>query len=272
MNPKKDTLIIMPAYNEESSIGPFLDQLLSASCMEYADILVINDSSSDQTETILETKQIPHLSHPYNLGYGTALQSGYKYAIKKNYSYVIQLDSDGQHDIANIDLIHNCLLGKDTGKLPDLVIGSRFLAGSQSFPISKVKMLAIHFFRAVIHQECGQRITDPTSGLQGLSHPVFEYYSHYGHFDNNYPDSNMIIQMALLDFQIREIPAIMHARTAGKSMHFGIIKPMIYMMVMFFSTLNIYFRYKKKLLPLPKEHGRDNGIISSRNQRQNGTK
>lgn len=242
----------MPAYNEEASIHTFLDKLLETEAMDYADILVINDSSSDNTEQIIKEKQISHLSHPFNLGYGTALQSGYKYAVKKGYTYVIQIDSDGQHDVANVDLIHQCLThGIDGKKAPDLVIGSRFLDGSVSFPVSKIKKLAIHFFRAVIHRECGQKITDPTSGLQGLSYPVFEYYSHFGNFDNNYPDSNMIIQMALLGFEIQEIPAIMHKRTAGKSMHFGIIKPVIYMMVMFLSTVNIYFRYKHKILPEP---------------------
>lgn len=252
MEKKKDTLIIMPAYNEEESIEIFLDKLLSSDAMDYSDILVINDSSSDHTKEILEKKKIPHLSHPFNLGYGTALQSGYKYAVKKGYSYVIQIDSDGQHDVKNIALIHNCLLNTIVDEdPPDLVIGSRFLHGSISFKIPWPKKAAIRFFRSVIRRECGQNITDPTSGLQGLSYPVFYYYSHYGNFDNNYPDSNMIIQMALLGFHIREIPAIMHKRKAGQSMHFGIIKPMIYMLVMVFSTINIYLRYKYHLLPLP---------------------
>lgn len=255
---KKDTLIIMPAYNEEASIGTFLDQLLSSDVIKYSDILVINDFSSDHTTQILEEKGVSYLSHPFNLGYGTALQSGYKYAIKKNYSFIIQIDSDGQHDAANIDIIHDCLLHGIAGEAPpDLVIGSRFLNGSVSFKISWMKKLAIRLFRTVIRRECKQNITDPTSGLQGLSYPVFEYYSHYGNFDNNYPDSNMIIQMALLGFRIREIPAIMHERKAGKSMHFGIIKPIIYMLVMLFSTTNVYLRYKYHLLPLPDTRNTD---------------
>lgn len=249
---RKDTLIIMPAFNEESVIGAFIDKLLASDAMHYADILVINDSSSDHTAKILEQKHIPFLSHPFNLGYGTALQSGYKYAVKKGYSYVIQIDSDGQHDIKNIETIHHCLLHGIAGEdAPDLVIGSRFLNGSVSFKISWAKKLAIRFFRFIIRKECRQEITDPTSGLQGLSYPVFEYYSHYGNFDTIYPDSNMIIQMALLGFRIQEIPAIMHERTAGQSMHFGILRPIIYMLVMFFSTTNVYLRYKYHLLPLP---------------------
>ena len=253
-DPRKEALIIMPAYNEEASIGHFLDELLSSDAMTFADVLVINDASSDRTEQIIKHKQISYLSHPFNLGYGTALQSGYKYARKMNYKYIIQIDSDGQHDVCNIDLLYQCLKhGKDGNNPPDMVIGSRFLDGSISFPISKVKKLAILLFRKVIWIEGRQKITDPTSGLQGLSYPVFEYYSHFGNFDNNYPDSNMIIQMALLGFQIQEIPAIMHKREAGKSMHFGILKPMLYMFVMLFSTFNVYIRHKKNLLPHPKK-------------------
>ena len=252
MKKKKDTLIILPAYNEEYVIGSFLDKLLASDAMNYSDVLVINDFSSDSTAKILEEKKIPFLSHPFNLGYGTALQSGYKYAVKKGYSYVIQLDSDGQHDVENIKMLHHRLLHGIAGEdAPDMVIGSRFLNGSVSFKISWAKKIAIRFFRFIIRKECNQEITDPTSGLQGLSYPVFEYYSHYGNFDTIYPDSNMIIQMALLGFRIEEIPAIMHERISGKSMHFGILKPIIYMFVMFFSTTNVYLRYKYNLLPKP---------------------
>ena len=174
---KKKLLIIIPAYNEEGSIGKFLSQLISS---DELPILVI--------------------SHPYNLGYGTALQTGYKYGVYNDYQYLIQMDSDGQHDICNIPNIYACL---KSHKAPDLVIGSRFLKESQSFPISLKKRLAIHFFRKAVKLASKQEISDPTSGLQGLTRSVFEYYAQVGNFDNNYPDANMLVQMALLECKIR---------------------------------------------------------------------
>lgn len=249
---QKELLLLIPAYNEEESIGLFLKKLLNANVSDYADILVIDDASQDATFQIVSEMGIRIIHHPYNLGYGMALQTGYKYGVKQGYSYIIQIDSDGQHDVCNIPIIYDCLKNTDTDTpKPDLVIGSRFLEGSRSFPLSFPKKAAIAFFSKVIQLTARQTITDPTSGLQGLSYPVFEYYSHFGNFDSNYPDANMIVQMTLLGYRIREIPAVMHERCAGQSMHFGIIKPLLYMFVMIFSTTNVYLRNKWKLLPQP---------------------
>lgn len=245
---KHELLIIIPAYNEEESIKGFLSSLTESDVPDFADILVINDASVDATADIVKSFQIPVISHPYNLGYGTALQTGYKYAVAKDYRYVIQIDADGQHDICNISKIYDCLRSKEN---PDMVIGSRFLKESQSFAIPITKKLAILFFRKAVYAASRQKITDPTSGLQGLNRSVFAYYAQFGNFDNNYPDANMIIQMALLGYHIQEIPAVMHMRHAGKSMHFGILEPLFYMCVMIFSTCNVLIRSKRKLLAKP---------------------
>ena len=89
----------------------------------------------------------------------------------------------------------------------------------------------------------GRHICDPTTGLQGLSRKAFLYYSKYKHFDDKYPDANMIIQMLLLGFKVEEIPAVMHNRQTGVSMHSG-LKPVIYMFRMVFSIIGVVFRVK----------------------------
>jgi len=241
---KKDLLIILPAYNEEANIGTFLQKLKDSSILELADIVVINDASSDATPSIVKDLEIPMINHPYNLGYGAALQTGYKYAVAENYKYLIQIDSDGQHDVCNIPRIYEKLTKKED--TPDLVIGTRFHRDSRSFSISWAKKIAIRFFRRFIKITSRMTVTDPTSGLQGMNRKVFRYYSHYDNFDTNYPDANMIVQMSLLGFNIQEIPAVMHAREGGKSMHFGIIEPILYMFIMVFSTMNVYIRNRKQ--------------------------
>lgn len=249
---QKEVLIIIPAYNEIDAIQELINALQTPEISEIADILVINDASSDNTNLAVKQSGIPTVTHPYNLGYGSALQTGYKYAVRNHYQYVIQIDSDGQHDPSNIPRIYQMLKEKDKdGNLPDIVIGSRFVEGSKSFPISLSKRIAISFFRKFIYLTTGQNIMDPTSGLQGLNRKTFLYYSSYNHFDNNYPDANVLVQMLLLGFQIREIPAVMHERKTGTSMHSGIIKPMIYMCIMILSTIIVWIRHKKSLTPLP---------------------
>ena len=109
------------------------------------------------------------------------------------------------------------------------------MEGSSDFPVSVTKKLAYALFRQMIKMTTGRHICDPTTGLQGLSRKAFLYYSKYKHFDDKYPDANMIIQMLLLGFKVEEIPAVMHNRQTGVSMHSG-LKPVIYMFRMVFST------------------------------------
>ena len=241
---KKQLLVIIPAYNEEKNIGELLDRLKEPDIASIADVLVMDDASKDKTRQIVLDKQLQVVSHVFNLGYGSGLQVGYKYAISNDYEYVIQMDADGQHDISNVLTIYNKLVTPDeNGKCPDIVLGSRFLEGSVTFPISKIKKVAINLFRFLIKLGTGQKIMDPTTGLQGLSKRAIAFYGGYNHFDDKYPDANMIMQMILLGYRVVEIPAVMHARTEGVSMHSG-LKPILYMLRMMFSIIAVWVRIK----------------------------
>ena len=240
----KELLIIMPAYNEEKNIGKVLEQLERAGVCEYADVLVMNDASSDATNWLVKARGYTLVTHVFNLGYGSALQLGYKYAIRRKYHYVIQMDADGQHDVCNIPVLYKKLKKQDAdGRCPDIVLGSRFLKESEAYPTSHKKKIAYRLFRWMIRVIAGKKISDPTTGLQGLNRKAVLYYSKYKHFDDKYPDANMIIQMLLLGFKVEEIPAVMHNRQTGVSMHSG-LKPVIYMFRMVFSILAVTFRIK----------------------------
>lgn len=241
---KKELLVIIPAYNEENNIRRVLEQLEQFDIPSIADILVIDDASVDYTGRIVRENQYELITHVYNLGYGSALQSGYKYAVRRDYEYVIQMDADGQHDVCNIPVIYKVLKGKETdAERPDIVLGARFMKGSLDFPVSWIKKAAYDMFRFLIRQATGRRIADPTTGLQGLGRRAFVYYSEYNHFDDKYPDANMLMQMLLLGYCVKEVPAVMHARESGASMHSG-LKPAWYMLRMLFSMLTVVFRTK----------------------------
>jgi len=241
---KKKLLIMIPAYNEEKNIGELLEQLKRPEIATVADVLVMDDASKDNTRHIVLNKQLEVVTHVFNLGYGSGLQVGYKYAVRNDYDYVIQMDADGQHDVSNVMRIYEKLLSADeNGKCPDIVIGSRFMEGSETFPISNVKKLAIRMFRFLIKLGTGKKVLDPTSGLQGLSRRAFDFYAGYNHFDDKYPDANMIMQMLMLGYRVEEIPAVMHARTEGVSMHSG-LKPILYMFRMMFSIIAVWIRIK----------------------------
>src|SRR4030042_1174449 len=89
-------LVIIPAYNEEARITDVLQGIYQH--LPSADILVVDDASTDRTREVLLKAGVKVTSHPFNLGYGAALQTGYRYALNRTYQMLIQMDGDGQHD------------------------------------------------------------------------------------------------------------------------------------------------------------------------------
>lgn len=241
---RKELLIIIPAYNEEMNIGAFLDSLQEKGVAEFADILVVDDGSTDRTAQVLRGHRAHVVSHDFTLGYGSSLQTGYKYAVNNGYTYLVQMDADGQHDACNVERLYAGLREADEkGELPDLVLGSRFVEGAESYKISGVRKMAQNMFKRAIRMATGQEILDSTTGLQGLSRRAFSFYSRFHCFDDMYPDANMILQMLLLGFRVKEVPAVMHERKKGVSMHSG-IKPFFYMFRMLFSILAVWVRIR----------------------------
>lgn len=241
---RKELLVIIPAYNEELNIGTFLDSLRENDILSIADVLVIDDGSTDRTLQVVREKGVHAVSHDFTLGYGSSLQTGYKYAVNNGYTYLIQMDADGQHDACNVQRIYDCLKEADEqGEYPDLVLGSRFVDGAESYRISGIKKLAQNMFKRTIRLATGQVVMDSTTGLQGLSRRAFGFYSRFHCFDDMYPDANMILQMLMLGFRVKEVPAVMHERTNGVSMHSG-IKPFFYMFRMLFSIAAVWIRIR----------------------------
>lgn len=232
-------LILIPAYNEEKNIGRVMREIRGARILE--DILVINDGSADKTASIVEEAGERVVSLPYNLGYGGALQTGFKYAAGKGYKYVIQFDADGQHDPKDLEVILELL---ETGK-PDIVIGSRFM-GRSSFYTGILKKLAIGVFRFLIKFSTGVRITDPTSGLQGLSQRAYRHYAVLGNYPEDFPDADTLIYMILSGYRVEEFPANIRERHSGKSMHSG-FRILYYFIKMLVSIFVVLLRKKTRV-------------------------
>lgn len=238
---RKELLVILPAYNEENNLPGFLQELEEAGVGDIADLLVLDDGSTDGTCKVVREMGY-HCVDCLHLGYVRTLQTGYMYAFRAGYRFVIQVDADGQHDTCNIQVLYRALREPgESGRLPDIVLGSRFLPGGKSFHMPITKVLAIQLFRWVLWLATGRQISDPTTGLQGLTAQTVAYYAGEGNFDGQYPDANMILQMLLRGCEIKEVPAIMHERKTGQGMHSG-LKPLVYMFRMAFSIPAVYIR------------------------------
>ena len=244
MAKKKELLVIIPAYNEEENLGNVIKDIQGSSVSEFADILVLNDASTDHTAEIAKSLGAECISHIFNLGYGCGLQIGYKYALIHGYEYVIQMDADGQHDVSNVERIYAALKDGSNGIYPDIVLGSRFMEGSGEYRMDFLRRFAFGWFGFLIWLMTGIKVHDPTTGLQGLSRRTFTFYASYRHFDSHYPDANMLVQMMLLGFNIKQIPATMHQRLTGTSMHSGLFRQGLYMMLMTLDLMAVWLRIK----------------------------
>ena len=91
-------LIIIPAFNEEGNIEKLFARLSEKNIKRYADVLVVNDASCDKTGVIAKSFDIQVITHIFNLGYGSALQVGYKYALRITMNMLFNR-SDGQHEV-----------------------------------------------------------------------------------------------------------------------------------------------------------------------------
>ena len=220
-------LFVIPAYNEEANIENVIKEIKRD--VKYADILIINDCSTDNTKKIIENNNVKCITGIFNLKYAWALQTGIKYAYQNDYDYVIQFDADGQHIAKEAEKLLNEMKKSNV----DIVIGSRFLKDT-GYKHPFFRKIGTKLFTLIIKIFCKQEITDPTSGFQCLNKKVIEYYSKMGNYPE-YPDANLIIDVLLKGFTIKEISVKMRLREAGESMHGGIIKPIKYMINMIYT-------------------------------------
>jgi glycosyltransferase involved in cell wall biosynthesis len=228
-------LIVVPAYNEEPRIAGVIRGI--GQHIPYADILIVDDGSTDLTREVALRAGAKVISHPFNLGYGAALQTGYQYALNRGYGGLIQMDGDGQHDPSSIsDLLTIIQKGE-----ADVAIGSRFLEpkgmgpGHCPYRAPLMRRLGMRLFGTITSLIIRQRVTDPTSGYQAMNRRVVEWVSG-DRFPYDYPDADVIIMLHRAGFRIREVPVRMFENPGKKSMHGG-WKPLYYVFKMFLSIL-----------------------------------
>ncbi len=229
-------LIVIPVYNEEKNISGVIADIHKN--FNSADLIAVNDKSSDRTAEKLEELNVKHLDLPFNMGYAGAVQAGFKYAAGKDYDYVVQFDGDGQHMAKEIQKLYGHIKNNNA----DIVIGSRFKINS-NYPHPLFRKIGSRIFSSLIRLSCKRKITDPTSGFQILSRRVFAEYSRMFNYPQ-FPDANLIIKMLLQGFRIEEIPVEMRKREYGESMHTGIVAPVKYMIKIFYSILIIILSFK----------------------------
>jgi glycosyltransferase involved in cell wall biosynthesis len=202
------TLIIIPAYNEERAIGNVLDDI----SVHYpaADVVVINDGSTDATSAVAKAGGAKVIDLPFNLGIGGAMQTGYRYAAGKDYDIAVQFDGDGQHRADQLDALLKTVVEGSA----DIAIGSRFL-GPEGYSSKRSRLVGIKIISLVVSLLCRKRITDPTSGFRAAGRNVIESYTR--RYPEDYPEPEAIVLLHRARFRIAEVPTLMKERETGRS-------------------------------------------------------
>lgn len=201
-------LIIIPAYNEEESIAEVVGRLTSQ--RSAYDYLIINDGSRDSTLEICEEQHFQYLNLPINLGIGGAVQTGYVYARRNGYDIAVQMDGDGQHDIAYLEDMLKPILEDEA----DIVIGSRFLE-KEGFQSSRIRRVGIKFLSFLIRLTTGKKLMDVTSGFRAVNKRFINIYAN--DYPTDYPEPEAIVTAIMNRGRIMEVPVQMREREGGSS-------------------------------------------------------
>lgn len=232
-------LIVIPTFNEAANIVRVIQGI--GRVVPNAHILVVDDGSVDSTAYLAKNAGATVVSHPFNMGYGVACQTGFKYAQRHNFDYLVQMDADGQHEPESIP----DLLAAVKDPAVDIALGSRWL-GLAEYHGPLLRKFGKFFFGFLASTLTRFKVSDPTTGFQALSRPVIQFYC-TDIYPVDYPDANVIIMLNRAGFQVTEVPVVMYRDESGQSMHSGILKPIYYGMKMMMSITMTLLRDDKSL-------------------------
>lgn len=189
-------LTILPVYNEAAHVDAALNETVRYS----PEVLVVNDGSTDGTGALLAKRDdIQVINHPWNMGYGAGLRTGFRYALRHGYDIVVTIDCDGQHEPCRIPHFVDACHGVD------VVSGSRYL---QQFPGDslppELRRRINEILTAELNQRLGLRLTDAFCGFKAYR---VEALKRVRLTDNGYAmPLEFWVQAAALRLKIVELP------------------------------------------------------------------
>ena len=206
---KSNVLVMVPALNEEASVGQVLADLQN----NGFHVLLISDGSRDETANIGRRVGVKVLELPINLGVGGALRAGFKFAVLRGYRAVVQVDADGQHPVEEIENLIRATNEQDA----HMVIGSRFLMDEMTMEVSGIRRLAMRVLSRTASSATGTSITDSTSGFRLIQQPLLGEFAQQ--FANNYLGDTYesVISAGRGNYKVVEIPAGLLPREHGES-------------------------------------------------------
>ena len=207
------TLVFIPAWNEESSIAGVIEGVREA--LPDADVLVVDDRSTDATVERAHAAGARVASLPFNQGVGAAQQTGYVYALRNGYDICAHLDGDGQHMPTELAR----LVDEIKADRADMVIGSRYqdrsVARDDDYRASISRRTGQHLFRLIVSLSTRQRFTDTTSGMRAVNREAMALFKE--HYSPEFAEVESVQRAVLQGLRVEELPVRMLSRSEGRS-------------------------------------------------------
>ena len=208
-----DTLVFIPAWNEEANLPAVLDELRAE--LPDAHVLVIDDGSIDRTAEVARSHGAEVLSFGANRGLRAGIAAGYAYAHEHGYSFCGRIDADGQHPPAEL---HRLLDLVRSGSC-DVAIGSRFVSGEGYEPYryapTGARRLGTGLLRRSMQLVLGRPFHDATSGLYAASAAALPVLAEP--YTSGAPEVEAILRLDRNGFCVEEVPVDMRDRASGES-------------------------------------------------------
>ena len=205
---KTNTLVIVPAYNEQESIVSVIEEIKATGFP----FVVIDDGSTDETRVRAISVGARTISLPFNSGVGGALKCGFRFALDTGFDSIVQCDADGQHPASQIQKLVD---RANSGKY-QMVLGNRFHDYKER-ELAISKRIAINHFKSLIYRKSGLKISDPTCGLRLIRTPLLVHFAEK--LPQNYLGDTFeaAFVAAKRNYLIGEIDVLIRSRTFGTS-------------------------------------------------------
>jgi glycosyltransferase involved in cell wall biosynthesis len=210
-----DTLIFIPAWNEESSLPAVLQELRRE--IPEADVLVVDDGSTDRTAHVAREFGADVLSFGENRGLRAAIAAGYGFATEKGYALCGRVDADGQHPVAEL---RGLLELVRSGKC-DVAVGSRYATASgngfsrERYTTSPVRRLGTGLLRRSMEVVLDRPFHDATSGMYAVNRRAMPILARP--YTSGAPEVEAVLRLHEEGLRVDEVPVEMRERASGES-------------------------------------------------------
>lgn len=200
--------VVIPAFNEAKSLGWVVRSVRKQ--MPRVMVVVVNDGSTDTTQSVADSLGVKVIRLAANLGIGASVQTGIKFAFRNHFDYVMQVDGDGQHDPKFMKPLFTVAVREKI----DLTIGSRYL-GATSYSIPWLRSLGIKIFSESIRLATGVTIGDATSGFRVFGPRILPYLAQ--NYPIDFPEPESIVRLLTHGYKVKEVSVEMRSRRGGVS-------------------------------------------------------